>query len=415
MWQSSEIVISGVGVVSPIGIGTDAVWQSLFQNRSGVRRRPGCESVHESWVLAAPVEDFDAKDHIPRKSLKVMCHEVQMGVAAALMAINDAKLGPNLVDPPRIATVFASEAFYANPADLVPAFRQCIPLGNDVSSWGQVAPREIEPLWMLKYLPNMVASHVSIFLNAQGPSNTVVLGDNSSLPALIEGIELLQRGWADVVIVGATGAQMTPTASVYRDRSRLASQFASATEAVRPFDLHRSGTVFGEGAAAFVIERLESAQARGANVLARVRGSDRAFAVPAQMEERLVRSIRETLARAGVCPADVGHVNANGTGVVSEDRMEAQGLARVLPNCPVFAPKSYFGLLGPSTGAVELVCSLLSLRQQILPATLNYRTPDPDCPVLVRSENTPLTSPVALIVNQSPTGQVAALAIESAV
>ncbi|MDP1564237.1 MAG: beta-ketoacyl-[acyl-carrier-protein] synthase family protein [Pirellulaceae bacterium] len=414
MWQSSEIVISGVGVVSPIGIGTDAVWQSLIENRSSVRVRPGCELVREPLALAAPVADFDAKAYIPRKSLKVMCREIQMGVAAAVMAINDARIGPSDFAPQRIATVFASEAFYANPADLVPAFRQCIPLGNDVSAWGQIAPREIEPLWMLKYLPNMVASHVSILLDAQGPSNTVVLGDNSSLPALIEGVELLQRGWADLVVVGATGSQLNPTASVYRDRSRLARQVDCPAAAVRPFDGQRSGTVFGEGAAAFVVETLASAQARGANILARILGSDRAFAATHdQMADRLARSIRDTLTQSGICEADVGHVNANGTGVVAEDRIEAQGLARVLPKCPVFAPKSYFGLLGPSTGAVELVCSLLALRHRVLPATLNYRTPDPHCPVAVSGENQSLAGRMALVVNQSPTGQIATVAIES--
>jgi 3-oxoacyl-[acyl-carrier-protein] synthase II len=414
MRPSSEIVITGVGVVSPIGIGTDAVWRSLAENRSGVRIRPGFEQVREPWALAASVDDFDAKMYIPRKSLKVMCREVQMGFAAAAMAIGDAKIGPGAVSPHRVATLFAGEAFYANPADLVPAFRQCITLGNDVSSWGQVAPREIEPLWMLKYLPNMVASHISILLDAQGPSNTVVLGDNSSLPALIEGVELLRRGWADVVVVGGTGSQLSPTATVYRDRSRLTNRIEDPEKAVRPFDAHRSGTVFGEGAAALVVETAESAQARGVPILARVLGSDRAFGLPGQLSARLTRSIQDTLTRSALRPEDVGHINANGTGVIEEDRIEAQGLARILPDCPVFAPKSYFGLLGPATGAVELVCSLLALRNGVLPGTLNYETPALDCPVNVVAKNSPVESPIAVVLNQSPQGQISTIAIESA-
>lgn len=413
MRQTSEIVITGMGVVSPIGIGTKAVWDSLLANRSGVRFRPGLEQVHEPWAMAASVEDFDGKAHIAKKSLKVMCREIQMGFAAAAMAIEDAKLAPGVVAPPRIATVFASEAFYANPADLVPAFRKCITLGNDVSSWGQVAPREIEPLWMLKYLPNMVASHISILLDAQGPSNTVVLGDNSSLPAMIEGIELLQRGWADVAIVGATSSQLSPTATVYRDRSRLAKRIDDPTRAVRPFDANRNGTVFGEGSAAFVVETLASAQARGAAILGRVIGSDRAWCMPGQMSDRLARSVQDTLARAGVRSEDVGHINANGTGVIAEDRVEAHGLTRVLPDCPVFAAKSYFGLLGPATGAVEMACSLLAMRQGILPATLNYENPSQDCPLNVVAANTSIDAPLALVTNQSPTGQIATLLVEA--
>jgi 3-oxoacyl-[acyl-carrier-protein] synthase II len=412
MQQSSEVVITGMGVASPIGIGTDAVWHSLLDNRSGVRVRAGVDKSSEPWSLYAAVEDFDGKASIPRKSLKVMCREIQLGYVSAAMAIADAKIAPGVFSPQRIATVFASEAFYANPEDLVPAFRQCMTLGNDVSAWGQVAPREIEPLWMLKYLPNMAASHVSILLDAQGPSNTLVLGDNSSLPALIEGVELIQRGWADLVIVGATGSQLNPTSTVYRDRTRLAREVACPAAAVRPFDANRSGTVFGEGAAAFVIETEASARARGANILARVLGSDRAFAAPGQIPERLARSIRDTLTRSGLRPEDIGHINANGTGVVEEDRMEAQGLARALPACQVFAPKSYFGVLGPATGAVELVCTILALQHRVLPATLNYQTPDPQCPLAVVAKNTILASPVALVVNQAPTGQIATVAIE---
>lgn len=134
MRQSSEIVITGVGVISPIGIGTDAVWQSLVRNRSGVRFRPGFEQRRDPWALQASVDDFDGTTLIPRKSLKVMCREIQLGYAAAAMAISDAKIGSSVFSPERIATVFAGEAFYANPVDLVPTFRRCMTLGNDVSA-----------------------------------------------------------------------------------------------------------------------------------------------------------------------------------------------------------------------------------------------------------------------------------------
>jgi 3-oxoacyl-[acyl-carrier-protein] synthase II len=413
MQTSPEIVITGLGVVSPLGIGADAVWQSLLGNRSGVTVRPGLESIQMPWRLAAAVPDFDGKAYIPRKSLKVMCREIQMGYAAAAMAIASGGVSPGQIPPERVATVFGGEAFYANPADLIPVFQQCVALGNTESAWGQVAPREIEPLWMLKYLPNMVASHVSILLDARGPSNTIVLGDNSSLPAVIEGVELLRRGWVDMVIVGATGSQMVPTATVYRQRTRLASDADSPAAAVRPFDTAATGTVFGEGAAAFVIETADHALARGARPLAKILAQDRAFAPsPDQLPARLAASIRHTLQTAGLQPGDIGHVNANGTGVREEDRWEAQGLASVLPDCPVFAPKSYFGVLGPASGAVELACSLLALQQAQLPATLNHETPAPDCPVSVATRNQDLTNPFAIVTNQTPQGQIATLVVQ---
>jgi len=283
-------------------------------------------------------------------------------------------------------------------------------LGNDTRAWGEVAMKQIEPLWMLKYLPNMVASHISIALDARGPSNSVVMGDNSSLPAIIEGVELLQRGWADVAVVGATGSQMSETAVVYRDRQRLSSNYQDPQGACRPFDAHRDGTVVGEGAAAFVIETRRHAESRGAAVLAGILAHDLAFCgQQQQLPQRLARSISDTLQRAGVAPQQIGHVNANGTGVVDEDIMEAQGLSQILPECPVFAAKSYFGNLGPATGAVELACSLLAFQAGTLPATLNYQTPDPQCPVPVVAQNQPLDQPLALVLSQNPSGQLASL------
>jgi 3-oxoacyl-[acyl-carrier-protein] synthase II len=389
------------------------VWQSLREQRSGVRRREGFAGIDAPWALAAPVDDFEGKDFVqPRKSLKVMCQQIQMGYAAASLALADAALTAGSAPPQRVGTVFGGEAFYANPADLTDVFRQVVTLGNDTRAWGEVAMREIEPLWMLKYLPNMVASHVSILLDAQGPSNTIVLGDNSSLPAIIEGVELLRRSWADVVVVGATGSQLVPTAVVYRDRTRLCPGHGEPAQAVRPFDARRQGTVCGEGAAALVIETRAHAVARGARIQAEILAGDRAFAPsPAQLPARLARSIQDTLQQAGVAAADVGHINANGTGVVDEDRLEAEGLAQILPNCPVFAPKSYFGNLGPATGACELICSLLALQHRELPATLNYQVADPACPVHVASHSQPLRQPLALAVNQNPTGQIATLLI----
>jgi 3-oxoacyl-[acyl-carrier-protein] synthase II len=451
MTRPHDIVITGLGVVSPIGVGLDAVWASLSSGKSGVQVRPGFEAVSEPWAMAAPVTEFDGKRHVqPRKSLKVMCREIQMGYAAASMALADAGLAPGAAGlapapvgeagerreleaatpllPERTGTVFGGEAFYANPEDLVSVFRHVVALGNDVAAWGEVALREIEPLWMLKYLPNMVASHLSILMDARGPSNSIVLGDNSSLPAIIEGVEWLRRGWVDRVVAGGTGSQMSPTATVYRDRTRLAPKMPDPTQVVRPFDKHHQGTVFGEGAAAVVLETRQAAQARGAQIWATIRGVDRAFAPTWQhLPNRLAHAIEATLRQGAAdrnepwqperLPQRLGHLNANGTGVPMEDLAEAQGIRQAcggaIASCPVFAPKSYFGNLGPGTGAVELACSLLAMRYCTLPATLNFAEAPADAPLEVHAEPRPLHGEWALVMNQNPTGQIATLLLES--
>lgn len=415
MTSKPEIVITGLGVVSPIGIGTEAVWQSLESGTSGIGFRPGFESVASPLAIAAPIQDFDGKKYVkPRKSIKVMCRQIQFGFAAATMAVEDAGLADAELDPERIATVFGGEAYYANPEELLDVFRKCIELGGTTQAWGDVAMRQIEPLWMLKYLPNMVASHISIALDARGPSNSIVQGDSSSLLAIIEGVDVLQRGMADVAVVGATGSQMSETAMVYRGSERLSKRFDDPSNACRPFDAQRDGTVAGEGSAALVIETREHAQRRGATILASIAGFDRGFAVMSDAptaSERIARSISDALKAGGVEPGQVNHINANGTGVVDEDQREAQAIRKTLGDTPVFAAKSYFGNLGPATGAVELIASLLAIRHQTLPGTLNYESPDPNCPVNVLNRAAPLQGRSFVTTNQSHTGQIATLVL----
>lgn len=427
MTQPPEIVITGMGVISPIGIGINAFWDSLENGRSGIRTREGFQNVHSPFAIAAPVSDFDGKLYVkPKKSIKVMCRQIQFGFAAATMAVEHAGISADTHNPDRMATLFGGEAYYANPEELLDVFHKCIALGNDPRAWGEVAMKHIEPLWMLKYLPNMVASHISIAIDARGPSNSIVQGDNSSLLAIIEGVDVLQRGWADIAVVGATGSQMSETAMVYRSSEKLSPNFQDPQAACRPFDRDRNGTVAGEGAAAFVIETRESAVRRGARVYASIRSFDRGFfPSPEHAIRRIASSIQQTLARGNRAggdtgpidtgPIDIGHINANGSGVVCQDRHEAQAIAQVFgaanPAVPVFAPKSYFGNVGPASGALELLASLLAIQHRTLPGTLNYQNPDPDCPVHVLRDPQSLENPHALVINHSCTGQVASLLI----
>lgn len=415
MTSQPEIVITGLGVVSPVGIGTDAFWDSLSKGESGIRIRPGFESLESPLSIVAPVLDFDGKKFVkPRKSIKMMCRQIQFGFAAAAMAIEHAALEGAGIVPERTATVFGGEAYYANPEELMDVFKKCIELGGTTRAWGEIAMSQIEPLWMLKYLPNMVASHISIALDARGPSNSIVQGESSSLLAIIEGIDVLQRGMADVAVVGATGSLMSETSMIYRGQERLSRNVDNPGAACRPFDADRDGMVAGEGAAALVIETREHAEKRGATVLARVMGFDRAFADMSQAEvatKRIAKSLSDALERGQISAEQLGHVNANGNGVVEEDAREAQAIESVVGQTPVFAPKSIFGNLGPATGAAELVASILAVQHGQLPGTLNFEKPDPSCPVNVCSQTTTLQRKSFVAMNQNHTGQIATLVL----
>ncbi len=279
MADSVEVVITGVGVVSPIGIGKDAYWKSMLAGRSGVgplTLPPGSDLPVR---FGGEVKDFDGKHFVkPRKSLKVMCREIQIGYAAAVLALHDAGVSAGKVDPDRFGVVLGSEMFYCDLEELADAYRKCVFDGQlHPEMWGAGAMSDLYPLWMLKYLPNMVACHIAITEDARGPNNTITLDEVSSLLALVESVCYIQRGAADVMVAGGQGSRINLTRILYRGDVYWSHRNEEPHRACRPFDAHRDGGVIGEGAGAFILESRRHAEARGANILARVLGFGRSF------------------------------------------------------------------------------------------------------------------------------------------
>ncbi len=415
-----EIVITGMGVVSPIGIGREAFWASLDAGRSGVRAvstlNDDCWPVH----IGGEVVDFDPKRFVrPRKSLKVMSPEIRFAYAAADMACSDGQLEVDGMDSERLGVVFGADMIYCDLEEIISAYRGCLVDGKfDYSQWGGHALSELHPLWMLKYLPNMSACHIGIARNARGPTNSIILSEASSLSAIGEGVRVIERGQADAMIVGGAGARIHPTSLSFRGDKLVSRSNGNPSRACRPFDAERDGIVNGEGAGAFLIEDCQHAQRRGAKVLARVLGyasTFEAFQNDGAMTGQAIRdSIDGALHASGLAADAIGHVNANGLSTPMHDRIEAQAICDRLGEVPVTALKSYFGDLGAGTGAVELVGSVLALEEGQIPATLNYENPDEACPVnVVHGKSQPMKYPTALLLNQSTSGQAVALVIAS--
>lgn len=412
------VVITGVGVVSPIGIGSDANWDSLRQQRSGVAVLPDLAATGIPVYIGAPVRDFDAKQYVkPRKALKVMSREIQMGFSAAVLAMDQAGMEAGRVSPERLGVVFGAEMLYCEPQDLVLPYGRCLQGGTfHFERWGTSALADMYPLWMLMYLPNMIACHVGIAHDAQGPTNTICQGDVSSLLALIEAANIIQRGAADVMIVGGSSSRLSITPMLYRGMSQLSRRNDAPQAACRPFDKARDGIVNGEGAAAFVVEREDLARGRGAAILARVAGWGISFGSPDGSGEAHSQAIRRSIEqalRSAELPGDqVGHVNAHAAGAVVQDALEASAIHAALGDVPVTAPKSYFGHVGASSGAVELVASLLALAHDEIPVTLNCTDVDPQCPVnVVRQPGLPLPHRNGLALSQGVSGQAVTVAL----
>jgi 3-oxoacyl-[acyl-carrier-protein] synthase II len=418
MSHPQEVVITGVGVVSPIGIGCDAFWHSLASGTSGIRGIDLFDAGGLRVPYGGQVAGFDPKLRVrPRKSLKVMSRDIQLGFAAADLAMADAVIAAGALESERFGVVMGADMIYADIEDLELTYRRSVDSGRfDFGRWSEAIQEEVHPLWLLKHLPNMTASHIAIAHDARGPNNTIVLGDVSSLLAVAEAASIIRRGWTDVMLTGGTGCRLHPTSLVARGEAPLSRPCADERRICRPFDRDRDRMLDGEGSAVFVLESREHAERRNA----RIRG--RILAAVSRCEPRraghplagssLRLAIRDTLAAAAIGRDALGHVNAHGGGTVDTDRIEAAAIAAELGDTPVTAPKSFFGHLGAGSGAVELAATVLGLEAGLVPPTLNYDTPDPLCPVnVVRREPLAGRPGAALAANFCSMGQTATVLV----
>lgn len=419
MDSASEVVISGWDVVSPLGVGKTAFAAALAAGRSGVRTLPWLANSPFPVAIGADVPDFDGKKFVqPRKAMKLMSREIQLGYSACVLAAADARISAGVVEADRLGVIFASEMLYPEIDELVESYRACTEGGAfSFDDWGRKGLGKLYPLWLLKYLPNMVACHIGIWLDARGPNNSICNNEISSLIAVQEASHVIRRGLADVMFVGGIGSRLHPTPMVFREHQPLSRRADQPEAACRPFDAGRDGIVNGEGAACIVLERRAHAEARGATIYAEVLGGASGYdqrweddGVPV-----LRRVVRQTLERSGLSPSDVGHVNAHGLSSVKSDIAEARAIHAELADVPVTAPKSFFGHLGAGSGLVELCASLLAFADRRIPFTRNYEQPDPACPIRV-VQGAPLESdrPVAIKITQNSMGAAAALALRGA-
>lgn len=415
-------VITGIGAVCPLGLGSGDFFGPDGPAHSPIvpNDRLGKEASQIPFI--APIRDFEPKKHVkPRKSIKLMSETITSAVAAGSFAVKNAQLDLDAIDLTRFGVVCGSEMMYGPPQEIIPLYDS---LTTGVPSM-QTLPDfsdgfgNIFPLWLLKYLPNMPACHIGIANNATGPNNSIVQGDASSLLSIAEGVTVIERGAADVMLVGGTGTSLPESWTCH-----LAPEaFAQATDpslASRPFDANRNGIVAGEGTALLVIESLEHALARGATPIAEIAGFGRVFgsrtvSKPTETvvtTDAIERSLRIALESAECATSDVDHVNANAAGRKLADSIEANAIRNVLGDVPVTAPKCYFGNLGAGSGAVELIASLEAARNGGVPPTRNYDTPDPDCPVNVIVDSKPFEKDAFVKLSQSSTGQSVAFVIK---
>jgi len=402
-----RVVISGLGPITPAGVGIDALWQAACDGTSGITRiaefdASGFRSRHAGRI--AP-DLFNVRDAVPksyRKATKVMARDIELAVGAAAAAIADAGLvtratdgdDPPTIAPERMGCHIGAGLIAADIDELTGALARSVDAdgGFDYGEWGRQGMGNLTPLWLLKYLPNMLACHVTIIHDCQGPSNTITCAESSATLSIGESMRVIQRGAADACLTGGCDSKLNPMALLrqqFADRLvETGDDDAAAQSAVRPYAADAAGTLVGEGGGILVLEALESMQARGGRAYAEVAGFGAAqSACPDTVGMRfdeddpgIESAIRQAIRSAGLEPGDIGAVVPSGTGIPALDAADRRAMTAVfgdrLSSIPFMLPVPQFGVCGAGVGAVSMAIAAQAIAEQRLPARLNAASID---------------------------------------
>jgi 3-oxoacyl-[acyl-carrier-protein] synthase II len=389
-----RVVITGIGVVAPNGIGRHQFWNSCINGQTGVGPIRSFDASQHPVRIAAEVPDFDLSPYVPsvhRKSVKIMGRAARFTVAAAGMAVQDSGLELSRENPEAVGVVMGAGLVPVDLPEVAPLLSRA--WGEDgtlhVDQMGRQGAQALFPLWLLKYLPNMTAAHVSLIHNAQGPNSTITTACAAGTQAIGEAFRLIARGDAEIMLAGGGDSRIDPLLMLaYSALGALSPAQKPAPEVSRPFDAQRDGFVLGEGAGVLVLEELERAKRRGATIYAEVLGmgtSFDAYAVTKPDPEAggAARAIKWALKEARVSPQEVDYINAHGTSTRLNDQMETTAIKRVFSEgastLPLSSIKSMIGHLIGAAGSVEAAALALSLSTGVLPPTINQTTRDPAC------------------------------------
>jgi 3-oxoacyl-[acyl-carrier-protein] synthase II len=372
-----RVVVTGLGVVSPIGVGHQAFWEGLAAGRPGVARISRFDPSGLATQIAGEVRDFDPAAYMDRKEVRRNDRFVQLAYAAARMAMEHARLAITPANATRTGVLIGSGI-------------------GGIATWEEQhrvmldrGPGRVSPFFVPMMIVNMASGVTAILTGARGPSSCVVTACATGGNAIGDAARLIERGEADAMLAGGAEAAITPLAIAgFASMKAMSTRNDEPAQASRPFDATRDGFVMGEGAGVVVLEALEHAEARGATILAELAGygvTTDAYHItqPDPEGDGAYRSMAAALADAGAAPEEVDYINAHGTSTPYNDRLETLAIKRLFGaharRLAVSSTKSMTGHLLGAAGGVECIACVLALQHQVMPPTINYRTPDPDC------------------------------------
>ncbi|MBA4494733.1 beta-ketoacyl-ACP synthase II [Paenactinomyces guangxiensis] len=375
--MTNRVVITGLGVITPIGNDHTTFWNNLIQGKSGVGPVTRFDTTNYACKIAAEVKDFDPLHFLDKKEARKMDRFTQFAVAAAKMAIQHAELDMSKEDPTRVGVYIGSGI--GGLGTLEEQHKTLINRG----------PRRVSPFFIPMMIANMASGQVSIITGARGPNSAVISACATGTHSIGDAFKIIQRGDADVMIAGGAEATILPMAFAgFSSMGALSTRNDDPQKASRPFDRERNGFVMGEGAGIVVMEKLEHAMQRGADIIAEVAGYGMTadayhLTSPSPEGEGAMRSMLRAVEDAGLQPEDIDYINAHGTSTDLNDKFETMAIKNAFKDHAykllVSSNKSMIGHLLGAAGGVEAIATALTLKEQVIPPTINYENPDPDC------------------------------------
>jgi len=373
----NRVVITGIGVISPIGIGKETFWQGLISGKNGIGKITSFDPTIFASQIAGEVKDFNPGDYMDKKEAKRLVRFIQFAIAASKMALTDAGLNISQENANDIGIIIGSGiggiGFLEEQAYVLK----------------DKGPDRLSPFTVPYMITNMAAGMVAIKTGAKGPNSCVVTACASGTHSIGDAMKILQRGDATTMIAGGTEASITTLGiGSFCAARALSTRNDAPHKASRPFDKERDGFVMGEGCGIVILETLDNAKKRGAKIYAELVGygmSGDAYHItaPAPEGEGAARAIVAALKDANLKPEDIDHINAHGTSTELNDKFETIAIRKVFgehsKKIAISSTKSMIGHLLGAAGAVELIATALAIRDDIVPPTINYEVPDPEC------------------------------------
>ena len=433
--ESARVVITGFGQITPLGLSAEETWDSLCAGKIGIDTITAFDPVGFSCKIAGQVPEYKIRDYVPkthRKATKLMSRDIELAVIAANEALIHAGLvtkgidPENInIDPERVAINLGAGLISCDLVELAPAVSASGTNSKfDIRKWGTDGLNLVTPLWLLKYLPNMLACHVGIIHDIQGPSNTITCAEASGHLAIAEAAQVIARSASDIALAGGAEAKVNPIVMIRQCLLKRATSQNNddPASACRPFDTDAKGSVFGEAAGVVILEELQHAEKRNAKIYAEVVGIGQSNSINPAYEhiepdgKGIQIAIEKALAEAQIQPDDLDLIIPHGTGIPADDLAEAKAIQAVLGDAaakiPVWPTKSMLSNTGAAGGAVDVIAALCVMRDGKIPAAKNCDKKAAGCNLNIINQQQDKNIRLVLCCSYTYGGQTAAVVLK---